>query len=68
MEEQPLLCVMMIVSRLVAKCESLRGFRNPRGRGENDAIVIEAEPGSLLHHGRPDREGFKTSERLALGH
>ena len=57
-----------IMSRLVTQCESLRGFRNPRGRGENDAIVTEAKPRSLLRHSRPDRGGFKTEERLALGH
>ena len=33
-------------------------FRNPRGRGENDAIVTEAELRSLLHHLHPDHEGF----------
>ena len=33
---------------------------------ENDAIVIEVEPRSLLCHSRPDREGFKIEERLAL--
>ena len=53
-------------SRLVTQCGPLRGFRNPSGRGENNAIVIEAEPRSLLRHSRPDREGFKTEERLAL--
>ena len=53
-------------SRLVTQCESLRGFRNLNGRGENDAIVIEAEPRSILHHSRPDRKGFKTEVRLAL--
>ena len=26
------------------------------GRGENDAIVTEAEPRSLLHHSRPNQE------------
>ena len=56
------------MSRLVTQCESLRGFRNPRGKGENDAIVTEAKPRSLLRHSRPDRGGFKTEERLALGH
>ena len=54
------------MSRFVTQCKSLQGFRNSSGRGENDAIVIEAEPRSLLHHSRPDREGFKTEERLAL--
>ena len=58
-----MLCTM---SRLVTQCESLRGFRNPSRRGENDAIVIEVEPRSLLCHSRPDRKGFKTEERLAL--
>ena len=53
-------------SRLVTQCESLQGFRNPSGRGENDAIVIEAEPRSLLRHSRPNHEGFKTEERLTL--
>ena len=58
-----MLCTM---SRLVTQCESLRGFRNTSGRGENDVIVIDAEPRSLLRHSCPDREGFKTEERLAL--
>ena len=53
-------------SRLVTQCESLQGFRNPSGRDENDAIVIEAEPRSLLRHSHPDCEDFKTEERLAL--
>ena len=44
------------MSRLVTQCESLRGFKNPRGRGENDA------PRSLLRHSRPNRECFKTEE------
>ena len=54
------------MSRLVIQCESPGGFRNPSGRGKNDAIVIEVEPRSLLRYSRPDREGFKTEERLAL--
>ena len=53
-------------SRLVTQCESLQGFRNPSRRSENDAIVIEAEPRSLLCHSCPDCEDFKIEERLAL--
>ena len=39
------------ISRLVTQYESLQGFRNLSGRGENDAVVT-------------DRKGFKTEERL----
>ena len=45
--------------------ESLRCLNNPRGRGENDAIVTEAEPRSLLH---PDPRGFSNrGDRLTRG-
>ena len=32
------------------------GIQNASGRGENDAIVTEAELRSLLHHSQPDQE------------
>ena len=33
----------MHTSRLVTQCESLQGFRNPSGRGENDAVVTKVD-------------------------
>ena len=53
------ICVYLALCLGLCRIDTLppaSGIENASGRGENDAIVTEAEPRSLMHHSQPDQE------------